>query len=592
MKKYWRALGLSILVALLIFLRTSLTVSAGSDRIMQISSQGVFLLAQANSSDESIAAPESPNKSPSEKNEKNFPVTLDGETLFSFSSVIEGIPAKNRADETSKTIEKAAKNFAIELDSIQILELEGLRLVSERGNTIFAVLQADARVANRPLDELANNYLATTKDAIARYRVKYSRQRLLLRICLVIAETIILILAIVLLRKLLNKIIRRIKASKSNLFRPIIIQNWQVLSVGQQANLVSSLAGFVYWLLVAAIFLVYLSLVTFHLPQTQTWREAVFQSLIEFLDNLGRSAIAYLPNLFTIILTVIIAYYLIRLCRFFFGAIKSGYLSIPGFYPEWARPTQRLLTILIIALTIATIFPLLPGAKSPAFRGISIFAGALFTLGGASTIANLVGGFITIYTRAFQIGDRVQVGDVIGIILEKTILSTRIRTAKNEIVTIPNANLITTNIKNFTTAQRDINQPVILNTVVTLGYDVPWREVHQILIEAALSSPSILQDPVPFVLQTSLGDFSVSYELNAYTVESSMMPKIHSELHQNIQDKYNEAGIEILSPQYSAVRDGNQNTMPEKYLPENYQAPGFKLNPLDNLLNRSKDNNS
>ena len=247
--------------------------------------------------------------------------------------------------------------------------------------------------------------------------------------------------------------------------------------------------------------------------------------------------------------------------------------------------------MLIIALTLATIFPLLPGAKSPAFRGISIFAGALFTLGGASTIANLVGGFIIIYTRAFQIGDRVQVGDVIGIILEKTILSTRIRTAKNEIVTIPNANLITTNIKNFSTAYRDINQPIILHTVVTLGYDVPWRDVHRILKEAALLSPSILKDPAPFVLQTSLGDFSVSYELNAYTEQPSMMPEIYSELHQNIQDKCNKAGIEILSPQYSAVRDGNQNTMPEKYLPKDYQAPGFQINPLNNLLNKPKDNN-
>ncbi len=147
--------------------------------------------------------------------EQNYPVTLDGKTLFSFSSVIEGIPAKNRADETSKTIEKVAKNFAIELDSIQILELEGLRLVSERDNTIFAVLQADARVANKPLDKLANEYLATTKDAIARYRVKYSRKRLLLKIALVIAEAIIVVLLMILLGKLRDRINRRIEAFSS-----------------------------------------------------------------------------------------------------------------------------------------------------------------------------------------------------------------------------------------------------------------------------------------------------------------------------------------------------------------------------------------
>ena len=582
MKRYLRALSLCCLATLLIVITIPRSlkgaVAIESDRTAQVTT----ILAQTNS-------PSTTEEKPT--NAKDYPVTLDDETLFSFSSVIEGIPAKNRAEEVSQAIEKVAKNFAIELDSIQILPLEGLRLVSERDNTVFAVLQADARVANKPLDELANEYLATTKEAIARYRVKYSRKKLLLRIGLVIAETIVLILAIVLLHQLLNKIVRRIKVFRSRLFRPINIQDWQVLSVGQQVNLVSSLAGFIYWLAVATISFFYVSLLTFHLPQTQPWRKTVFQSLMEFLDNLGHAAIAYLPNLFTIILTIIIAYYLIRLCRVFFSAIEREYLSIPGFYLEWAKPTQRLTVVLIIALTLAIIFPLLPGASSPAFQGISIFVGALFTLGGASTIANLVGGFITIYTRAFQIGDRVQVGDVVGIILEKTILSTRIRTAKNEIVTIPNANLITTNIKNFTTAYRDINQPVILHTVVTLGYDVPWRDVHQILKDAALSSSSILKEPTPFVLQTSLGDFSVSYELNAYTEESSLIPKIYSELHQNIQDKCNEAGIEILSPQYSAVRDGNKNTMPEQYLPQDYQAPGFMFNPLNSLLNKSKDNN-
>ena len=142
--------------------------------------------------------------------------------------------------------------------------MEGLRLVSERDNTIFAVLEADARVANKPLDRLADEYLATTKDAIARYRIKYSRKRLLLRIGFVIAETIALIILMILLRKLLNRLIQRIEALKSTLFRPISLQNWQVLSINQEANIVSALAKFIYWIVVAAIFFAYLSLLTFH----------------------------------------------------------------------------------------------------------------------------------------------------------------------------------------------------------------------------------------------------------------------------------------------------------------------------------------
>ena len=303
MRRYLRALSLCFLATLLII------ITIPRSRVNAVATESypttqISLQAQASSPSETTTP---------QPKEQNYPVTLDGEALFSYSSIIEGIPAKNRAEEVSKTIEKVAKNFAIELDSLQILPLEGLRLILEGEDTVFVVLEADARVANKPLDKLANEYLATTKDAIARYRVKYSRKRLLLRIGFVIGETIILILAIVLLRKLLNTIIQRIQASKSILFRPLSIQDWQVLSVGQQANLASSLAGFIYWLAVAAIFFVYVSLLTFHLPQTQPWREAVFQSLLEFLDNLGQSAIAYLPNLFTIILSVITAYYLRRI---------------------------------------------------------------------------------------------------------------------------------------------------------------------------------------------------------------------------------------------------------------------------------------
>lgn len=477
------------------------------------------------------------------------------------------------------------------------MELEGIRLIfleedtteDTTEDTVFALVEADAKLANRQLDKLAEEYLQITQDAIARYREKYSRRKLALRIGMVIVETIVLAILLTLLRQLLLRIHRRIKAVKSTLFRPLNIQNWQLLSIDQQSNLFLASIKLIYWLIVALIFFSYFYFLTRFLPQAQPWKKAISNYLAGFFKTLGQGAIAFLPNLFSILLTILIAYYIIRFCQLFFNAISTGTLSIPGFYQDWARPTQRLTVILIMALTLAIIFPLLPGASSPAFRGISIFVGALFTLGGASTISNLVGGFIIIYTRAFRVGDRVQVEDVVGDILEKTILSTRIRTAKNEIVTIPNANIIASKIKNFTAADRDVNQPLILHTTVTLGYDVPWRKVHQVLIDAALASPFIHEDPTPFVLQTSLGDFSVSYELNAYTSQPSMMPKIYSQLHQNIQDKCNEAGIEILSPQYSAIRDGNQNTMPEDYLPQDYKAPGFRLDPLSKLLNQPGD---
>ncbi len=236
----------------------------------------------------------------------------------------------------------------------------------------------------------------------------------------------------------------------------------------------------------------------------------------------------------------------------------------------------------VIAFAATIIFPYLPGSETPAFQGISIFLGILFSLGSSGAVANFVAGIILTYSRAYEIGDRVKISETIGDVIEKTLLVTRISTPKNVIVTIPNSMILGSHIINYSNTVRSENAPpLIVHTTITLGYDVPWRKVHTVLIEAAQATEHILSDPAPFVLQTSLDDFYVSYELNAYTdkaSKASLMPRIYSALHQNLQDKCNEAGIEILSPHYSAVRDGNQLTVPPDYIPKEYVAPGFRMN--------------
>ena len=591
MKKYWQALSLFFLVTFLIFMRTPLFSFPGEiSWSNNVEKPLEIVQTQPNSQgDGNIALKIPENQAAPKSDRRDIPVILDGETLFYFNSKIKGISAETRAEHAAQEIEEVAKNYAIPIDSLKIVELEALRLISTGEELVFALIEADAKVVNRPLDELAEEYLQRVKEAIAQYRKKHGLEKLVGRIVLAVIEATLAVVLLILLRKILNRIYRQTETWRTSIFRPLRIQSLQLFSVDQEINLFLGLVKLIYWVSVAVIIFIYLSSLTRYFPQTQRLGQVIFDSFATVLRRTGEAAIAYLPNLISILLTIVIAYYIIRFCRLFFNALDTGTLSLPGFDRDWARPTGKLVRFLIIALALAIIFPLLPGSQSPAFRGISIFVGALFTLGGASAIANLVGGFVIIYTRAFRIGDRVQVADVEGDIFEKTILSTRIRTPKNEIVTIPNANIITSNIKNFTTAFREINQSLIVHTTITLGYDVPWRQVHQVLIEAARSSPSILDEPAPFVLQTSLGDFSVSYELNAYTNQPSMMSQIYSQLHQNIQDKCNEAGLEILSPHYSALRDGNQNTMPDDYLPQDYTSPGFRVNFLDRLSNQPID---
>jgi small-conductance mechanosensitive channel len=267
--------------------------------------------------------------------------------------------------------------------------------------------------------------------------------------------------------------------------------------------------------------------------------------------------------------------YFIRFIRYIFSEIETEKLKVPGFYSDWARPTFGIIKLFLYAFMIVLIFPYLPGSDSAIFKGVSIFIGVLFSLGSSSAVGNMIAGLMITYMRPFKIGDRIKIAGVAGDVVEKTILVTRVRTPKNEIITIPNSSVLSGNTVNYTSETNETG--LIIHTTITIGYDVPWKIVHQALIDAALKTDMILQDPKPFVRQTSLDDFYVSYQINAYTKEASKQAYLYSCLHQNIQDVCNEIGIEILSPHYRAGRDGNMTTIPAQYLSKGYKAPSFKV---------------
>ena len=289
------------------------------------------------------------------------------------------------------------------------------------------------------------------------------------------------------------------------------------------------------------------------------------------------SLLAFIPNLLFIAIIVAVLRYVIRGVRVLFSAIANGTISLPGFYRDWAMPTYKIVRFLIIAFGAVVIFPYLPGSKSPAFQGISIFLGILFSLGSTSAVANMVAGTILTYMRPFKMGDRVKIADAEGDVIEKTLLVTRLTTIKNVDITIPNAMVLSSHIINYSSSAKELG--LVLHTTVTIGYDAPWRKVHELLIAAAGSVEEIQKEPKPYVLQTALDDFYVHYELNCYTNEPHIMAKTYSQLHQNIQDRFNEAGVEIMSPHYSSLRDGNKATIPDEHLPKTYRAPVFRFGP-------------
>ena len=278
----------------------------------------------------------------------------------------------------------------------------------------------------------------------------------------------------------------------------------------------------------------------------------------------------YVPNLFFMAGIIILTRYAVKGLKFLFKAVEQGRLTLPGVTPDLAMITYRIVRFLVLAFAVVMTYPYLPGSQSEAFKGVSIFVGILFSLGSTSAVANAVAGLSLIYMRAFQVGDRVKIGDTVGDVLEMKMNVTRIRTIKNVEVTLSNKQVLESPIVNFSTEAR--TRGLILHTSVTIGYDTPWRTVHRLLAEAALKTEPILKEPAPFVLQTALNDFYVSYELNAYTDQPNRMVLIYSDLHQQIQDTFNEAGVEIMSPHYTQLRDGSRTAIPDPYLPEELRA--------------------
>lgn len=296
-------------------------------------------------------------------------------------------------------------------------------------------------------------------------------------------------------------------------------------------------------------------------PQTKGLAYQIFSYIWNPIKNILVGIVDYIPNLFAILIICFAVKYLVRLVHYLSREVEAGRLKFGGFYPDWAMPTYHIIRFLLYAFMIAMIYPYLPGAKNGVFQGISVFVGLIISLGSSTVIGNVIAGLVITYMRPFKLGDRIQLNDTTGNVIEKTPLVTRIKTPKNEVVTIPNSFIMSSHTVNYSASAREYG--LIIHSEVTIGYDVPWRQVHQLLIEAALNTPGVIDDPRPFVLETSLSDWYPVYQINAYIREADKLAQIYSDLHQNIQDRFNEAGIEIMSPHYMAMRDGNESTIPK-----------------------------
>ena len=475
------------------------------------------------------------------------PVLLDGKELFSvrgFSSYT----AKQRAAAIANRIREAARDETVTTDSVRIADEADYSSVYAGRHFIMNIYEADAKMDMVQRMTLARLIRLKTAEAIKLYREDRSSQVILRKTVTGLIALALFIILLILLRWLF----RKINAGIQNRIRTRIdILENKSFSLIQATKLWKAYHVFfkilwtVFVIILIAAFINYL-LGLF--PWTSGLEAYLLKILLDPILSFGKGILALIPDLIFLAVIYLVARYVLKLGKLLFNGIHSGAFEIKGFDHDWAMPTYKIFRILVIAFSLIVAYPYIPGSGSNAFKGISVFMGVLFSLGSSSFISNLIAGYSMTYRRAFKKGDRIQVDNQTGFVEEQEILVTRLRSVKNEEIIIPNSMLLNSNITNFSTRAREGR--LILHTTVGIGYETPWRMVDSMLKLAAGRTEGLLKDPPPFVLKLSLGDFAVTYEINAYCNDASKMPQLYSSLHQNILDVFNENNIQIMTPAY------------------------------------------
>ena len=499
---------------------------------------------------------------------------MEGKVLFYLRVNSKVDTAQKRAQTVGESILKLAEDPLFSPKSITVRDSELSSDIMAGDKVIYPLWEFEARVMGKPANELARAYADKIRQAIAAYQKEHSLRNLIIRI----GKTVVALFALIILVILVNRGMRRLNRAilASERIRSVKIGEFEFFTADRIKAVITSAVKIFRLLLIIVLIYSYLHLGLSFFPSTQRYALKLYESLFGAVASVGEAIWDHTPALVFLAVLFLITRYVLKTLRFFFEQVSAGKVTAAGLDAEVAPITYKIMRLLIIAFVAVIAYPYIPGSQSAAFKGISIFLGVLFSLGSSSAIANLIAGVSLTYQRSFHVGDVIKVGEAMGVVLERRLYFTRIKTFKNHVVTIPNGAILTGQVTNLSQGARQ-GDDLILHTSVTIGYDAPWERVHALLIEAADRTSHILKSPPPFVLQTALNDFYVAYEVNAYTDAPQIMPWIYGELHKNIQNTFNEGGVEIMSPHYTQIRDGSHTTIPADYLPSDYEAPAIRI---------------
>ena len=476
-------------------------------------------------------------------------VIVDGHLIMKVRGTT-SFPAARRAAEYEQNIIDAARDESIPAEAVTLKVEEERTLVMAGDRLLLDMVDADAAIEGLSRQFLAEVRQERLQEVIANYRRDRSPRVLLTKSAYAVA-TILVAVGLIFgfwkgFRHLGDFLDRRLRSR----IRDLEAKSAQFVRSQEVAKILRGLLQALLVVLIALTLYFSLNFVLGLYPWTRGFAIWLFGLILNPLEQMGEGLLATIPGLFWLVIIYFITSYILKMIQTFFRNIDRGAVKLASFEREWAWPTYRILRLVVVVFALVVAYPHIPGSDSEAFKGITVLLGLIISLGSTSIIGNIIAGYSLTYRSPFKIGDRIKINDTVGEVTEIKVLTTRLRSLKNEEVVIPNTAVLNGEVVNYSTLAHE--QGLILHTTVGIGYETPWRQVEAMLKQAADRTSGLLEKPKPFVLQKELGDFAVIYEINAYCSDPRNMAQIYSALHRSILDVFNEYGIAIMTPSYEA----------------------------------------
>lgn len=467
--------------------------------------------------------------------------------IVTFRAPFLGVPVKERARRTEEALQRLLANDGAGKVTKELTS-QGMVVYLDDVSAFIMVPEDADSLQQETLEQSAENAAQALQLVVKEIREARNLKILLKATGYFVAATILLILLLKLAFKAKKQLYIRLSTLTQDHAEKLAVGGESLMSRERLLMLVRRTVEFVYWAFVLLLFYQWLGFVLSRFPYTRPWGERLNHHLIDLFLGFGGGILRAVPGLLAAFIIFLLAKFTVNMLRTLLDRVEEGSLELSWLDPDIVPPTRRITSVGVWLFALVAAYPYLPGSGTEAFKGLSVLLGLMVSLGASSLVSQAVSGLILMYTRPFRPGEQVQIANTSGTVMELGLFSTRIQSAGID-MHLPNALILGSITHNYS---RTVGDGFILEVTVTIGYDVPWRQVHALLLQAAKKTPKIRQMPPPEILQTALSDYYINYCLACVVIRngSTSRGEMASILYQNIQDLFNEYGVQIMSPNY------------------------------------------